>query len=102
MSTQLTWKITQLERNVADGRVLAAVYYVDGRDDTYSAYGSDVVLFDEPEGELIPFKDLTEELVVDWVKTKLGEETVKRLEGAVLASLSEQRSPTKATGMPWQ
>jgi hypothetical protein len=102
MSAQLTWKITQLERNVADGRVLAAVFYLDGRDDTYSAYGSDAVLLDEPEGELIPFKDLTEELVVGWVKDKLGEEAVEKLEGAVLASLSEQRSPTKAAGVPWQ
>jgi len=103
MYAQLTWKITQLERNVADGRVLAAVFYLDGRDGTYSAaYGSDAVLLDEPEGELIPFKDLTEELVVGWVKAKLGEEVVEKLEGAVLASLSEQRSPTKALGVPWQ
>jgi len=40
--------------------------------------------------------------VVGWVKAKLGEEAVEKLEGAVLASLSEQRSPTKALGVPWQ
>lgn len=101
MSTTYTWKISQLERETADGYVFVAHYTVDAKDDVYSAgaYGS--IGFERPEDELIPFADLTEELVVGWVKEKLGEEAVANVETALQNQLDEQASPTKASGLPW-
>ena len=70
-------------------------------DGVYSsgAYGS--LGFERPEGALIPFADLTEEIVVGWVKEKFGAEKVSEIEAALQAQLDEQRQPTKAGGLPW-
>ena len=99
--TTFTWKIAQLERETADGYVFTAHYTVDAEDGTYraGAYGS--IGLERPEGELIPFADLTEELVVGWVKDKPGEEQVENIEAALQAQLNEQAAPTKAAGLPW-
>lgn len=101
-TTVYSWKIAQLERETSDGYVFTAHYTVDANDGTYSAgaYGS--VGLERPEGELIPFADLTEEQVVGWVKEKLGDEAVTNVETALQGQLDEQRNPTKAAGMPWQ
>jgi hypothetical protein len=100
MSTTFTWNIANLEREVADGYVYTAHYTIDAKDDTYSAgaYGS--IGFERPE-TLIPFADLTKELVVQWVKDALGTEKVTEIEVALQGQLDEQRNPTKAAGLPW-
>jgi len=95
-----TWKISQLERVTSDGYVYTAHYTVDVEDGTYraGAYGS--VGFERPE-TLIPFADLTEEQVIEWVKEALGADKVLEIGKALLAQLEEQRQPTKAVGVPW-
>jgi hypothetical protein len=102
-STVFTWKIAQLERMTADGFVFTSHYTVDAvsEDGTYraGAYGS--VGFERPEN-LIPYADLTEELVVSWTKEALGgDEKVAEIQAALQTQLDEQRSPSKAAGMPW-
>lgn len=100
-TTVFTWKIAQLERETADGFVFTAHYTVDANDGTYSAgaYGS--VGFERPEN-LIPYADLTEDLVVAWTQEALGgEEKVNEIQAALQANLNEQRQPTKAAGTPW-
>ena len=101
MSTTFTWKIAQLERETADGYVFIAHYTVDAEDGTYraGAYGS--IGLERPEGDLIPFADLTEELVVGWVKDKLTADKVSEVEAALQAQLDEQAAPTNAAGLPW-
>jgi hypothetical protein len=100
-TTTFTWNIANLERETSDGYVYTAHYTIDAKDDTYSAgaYGS--IGLERPEGELIPFADLTLDLVVGWVKEKLGDEKVTEIEAALQAQLDEQRNPTKAAGLPW-
>ena len=99
--TTFTWKIANLERETADGYVFTVHYTVTAQDDTYSsgAYGS--LGLERPEDNLIPFADLTEEIVVGWVKDKFGTEKVAEIEAALQAQLDEQRQPTKAGGLPW-
>jgi len=100
-TTVFTWKIAQLERECSDGFVFTSHYTVDANDGTYSAgaYGS--VGFQRPE-ELIPYADLTEDLVVSWTQEALGgDEKVAEIQAALEANLAEQRQPTKASGVPW-
>ena len=99
--TVFTWKIAQLERETADGYVFTAHYTVDANDGTYNAgaYGS--VGFERPDN-LIPFADLTEDVVVGWVKEALGgDEKVGEIEAALQEQLNQQHAPTKASGLPW-
>lgn len=102
MATTITWNIAQLERNTADGIVFTVHYTVDAEDGTYraGAYGS--IGLEQPDPEaLIPYADLTPEVVVQWTKDKLGEEAVANVEAALQAQIDEQHAPTKATGLPW-
>ena len=102
MATTTTWNIAQLERHAADNIVYTAHYTVDANDGTYSAgaYGS--VGLEQPEGNVIPYADLTPEVVIGWVQDKLGgEEKVEEIEAALQAQIDQQRTPTTAAGVPW-
>ena len=101
MATTFTWGINTLERETDDGFVFTAHYTVDAFSDPYrsGAYGS--VGFERPEN-LIPYADLTEEVVIGWVKEALGgDEKVAEIQAALQEQLDQQRNPTKAAGVPW-
>ena len=100
MTTEITWSVSQLDRETADGFVMTAHYRVDANDGTYQAgaYGS--IGFERPD-TLIPYADLTEETVIGWVKEKLTAEKVTEVEAALQAQIDEQRAPSKASGTPW-
>jgi len=100
MAATFTWGINTLERETADGFVFVCHYTVAANDGTYSssAYGS--IGFERPDN-LIPYADLTEEIVIGWVKEGLGDEKVAEVEAALQAQIDEQRNPTKANGVPW-
>ena len=102
MTTTYTWAIANLERTTADGIIFTVHYTVAANDGTYSssAYGS--IGLEQPEGDVIPYADLTPELVIGWVQGKLGgDEKVAEIETALQAQLDEQAAPTKAAGLPW-
>jgi hypothetical protein len=100
MATTVTWKIANLERETEDGYVFTAHYTVNADDGTYTsgAYGS---LGLERPDSLIPFSQLTEAIVIGWVKEKFGEEKVAEIEAALQSQIEEQKHPSKAAGVPW-
>ena len=100
--TEFTWAIAQMERKTADGVVFTVHYTINANDGTYSsgAYGS--VGLEQPEDNIIPFADLTLELVIGWTQEKLGgDEKVAEIEAALQKQIDEQHAPTKAQGLPW-
>jgi hypothetical protein len=102
ITTTTTWGISQMDRYTRDGIVMTVHYTVDSNDGTYSAgaYGS--VGLEAPEENVIPYADLTPEIVIGWVQEKLGgDEKVAEIEAALQAQIDEQRSPSKAAGVPW-
>ena len=101
-TTEYTWGIAQMERHTADGIVFTVHYTVAANDGTYasSAYGS--IGLEQPEGDVIPYADLTPEIVIGWVQDKLGgAEKVTEIEAALQSQINEQKQPTKAAGVPW-
>ena len=99
MTTTYTWAIVNLERHTADEIVFTAHWALAATDGTYTstAYGS--IGLEQPEGNIIPYADLTPEIVIGWVQDKLD---VPAIEAALQAQLDEQAAPTKAAGVPWQ
>lgn len=94
-----TWKVVSLDRNTADGFVTTAHWTCSAVDGEFSGsvYGS--VGFD---GELsIPYEQLTESVVIQWVQQQLGEETVAAHEAAVAAQIEAAKQPVTAAGVPW-
>jgi hypothetical protein len=101
-ATTFQWHIANLERETADGYVYTAHYTVDANDGTYNAgaYGS--IGLGRGDAALIPFADLTPEIVIGWVQEKLTAEKVSEIEAALQKQLDEQHQPTVAQGLPWQ
>ena len=92
----ITWKISQLDRNTADGFVTTAHWTCSGVDGDFSGSVYASCGFD---GELvIPYNQLTEATVLEWVWGKVDKEAT---EAAVLAQIEAQKNPTIASGTPW-
>lgn len=103
MATTTTWSIAQLERHTADGIVMTVHYTVDANDGTYSANAYGSIGLEQPDpDEIIPYASLTPEIVIGWVKERLGgDDEVEEIEAALQAQLDEKHAPSKATGLPW-
>ena len=100
MTTVFSWAIANLEHETADGFVYTAHYTISAKDAAYSASAYGSIGLERPDS-LIPYSDLTEEIVVGWVKDALTEEKVGQIEDALQAQLDEQAAPTRAAGVPW-
>ena len=104
-----TWQVNTLERELADGYVNKVIFRVNGEDGTYNFRATGEVNLPKPN-TLIPYADLTEEVVLGWVKAKLNEnkdedgntiDQVANIEAAVENGVNIQKTPTHGTGKPW-
>ena len=103
MSITKTWEVNTLQRELVDGYVNKVIYRVKGTDGTYETRATGEVDLEKPE-TLIPYKDLTEEKVIGWVKAKLDADnagTVANIEAAIDANIAAQKTPVYGTGKPW-
>ena len=100
-----TWTVVQLDRNTADGGVTVAHWRVSDSEtvgeDTYSAssYGTCGFVPDPSSSDFIAYADLTESTVLDWCWANgVDKDSV---ETSLTASITEQKNPTQASGVPW-
>ena len=100
MAITKTWEVNTLQRELSDGYVNKVIYRVKGSDGTYETRATGEVDLEKPE-TLIPYKDLTEEKVIGWVKAKIGAEGVTNIENAIDANINLQKTPKHGTGTPW-
>jgi hypothetical protein len=97
--TNYLWTISQLDRLTSDGFVVTVHYNVSATDGTYSANTYGTVSYQEQPGEtFIPYADLTEAIVVGWVQTSLGKDTV---EASLQDQINAQINPVQQSGTPW-
>jgi hypothetical protein len=109
VTTTYTWAIANLEREAADGYVFTAHYVIaaisdqlDSEGNPYTASGYGSIGLERPiKKKLVPFENLTADLVVGWVKDKLGADRVAEVEAALTAQIEERINPTKLAGLPW-
>ena len=103
MSITKTWEVNTLQRELADGYVNKVIYRVKGTDGTYETRATGEVDLEKPD-TLIPYKDLTQDTVISWVKAKLEAQesgTVAKIEAAIDANINLQKTPPHGTGTPW-
>lgn len=107
MATEYTWVIAALEcypEHEGKTDVVVTAHWrltgVDG-DHTGSVYGT-VGLTLDPEADFTPFADLTEAMVIGWVKDALGEEAVAAYEANVAQQIADAMNPPVVTpALPW-
>ena len=100
MTAVITWKISQLDRNAADGGVTTAhwnVTAVEG-DHSASAYSTAGFTPDATAAGFKPYDTLTEADVLAWV---WGSVDKAAAEASLLQQIEAQKAPVTLTGMPW-
>lgn len=102
------WTVTGLwTKPVADKQdyVVVAAYEVSGVDGEYSAFIPDAIQFStESVGEFIAYSDLTEEIVISWIKQTLGPDAVASVEACVEGQINDQKNPPVTASnspLPW-
>ena len=102
-----TWTISTMEHNVSDGGVIVAHWRVNDSetvgDDTFSAsaYSTQSFTYDASSPDFIPYADLTEEVVLQWVWDEMGVDEVTRIQESLHSNIEEQKNPTTQDGVPW-
>ena len=96
--TTITWTISTLDRNTANGFVTTAHWQATAVDGDYTA--SIYSTCSWSEGTLtIPYADLTQETVLGWVWANGVDK--QATEDALTAQIALQKNPVTATGTPW-
>ena len=68
----------------------------------YSASSIGTVGLDAPDSEnFTAYADITEADVQGWVEAKIGADRLAEIEASLDAQIAEQKTPTRATGRPW-
>jgi len=98
MTTTFTWAIDNLEHYITDGIVYLVYYSVVANDGTNINSIHNSIRLEPPRGSIIPYANLTSQIVIGWLKNKLD---VSAIEASLQAQLNEKRIPTKAAGVPW-
>jgi hypothetical protein len=89
--------INQLDRNT-DGDIITVIHWTATKEDgdfVASVYNTQSL---EAGDTVIPFAEVTEELVKTWLTEKLDMES---LEAALDAQIEAQKAPKVASGLPW-
>lgn len=95
-------KIAQLERKADHNGVIIAHWTCTKQDQGYTAssYGAESFQPDPESPDFIPFEDLNESDVIDWLMAK--EDWADNLEATLDANIEQQVNPPILQGLPWQ
>ena len=97
------WKVDNVTHVIEDGGVIEVLYSATTSSGEASVYnGGRVTLeYDASDSSFVPLSDLTEEIVMGWVKDSLGEEVVSLIETTGTEKVNKQLNPTTQSGLPW-
>ena len=101
-----TWEINTLERDVADGYVTKIIYRVkgiDGSEEKHRETGE--VRFVKPSSlpsDFIAYEKLTSDIVIGWLKAKLGTDEVALIEKYIDDKITLINTPVTVVGKPWE
>ena len=93
----VTWSITNLDSNTADGFVTTAHWNCTAVDGEHSASAYATVSWAEGT-PTIPYSSLTEATVLEWVWESVDKAAT---EASLAAQIELLKNPVKATGTPW-
>ena len=100
------WDVVQLDATKTIGSlsdVVTTVHWIardaDG-DHTGSAYGT-VELAEADSGSFTAYADITKTNAIAWAKAALGSDEVAAIETRIAAQITESKTPTTTSGVPW-
>ena len=102
----VTWDVVSLDATKTDGSlsdVITSVHWTasdaDG-DHTGYSYGA-IGLAAADSSSFTPYASVTKENAIAWAKAALGSDEVTRIETGIAEQITESKTPTKTSGVPW-
>jgi len=102
----VTWNVVSLDATKTVGSlsdVITTVHWTasdaDG-DHTGSSYGS-VGLAAADSGSFTAYASVSKDNAIAWAKAALGADEVTAIETGIAAQITESKTPTKTSGVPW-
>jgi len=65
-----------------------------------SSFGA-IGLAEADSGSFIAYASITKDNAIAWAKAALGADEVTRIETSIAEQITESKTPTKSTGVPW-
>lgn len=97
MSNNYEYKVANMERD-ADDIIIAASFTITASDETDSFTHNYYTAFNNAPVTPVPYADLTEEKVIEWIKRNVGTSSEESAD-AELAAYKERKVVT--SGVPW-
>ena len=103
----VTWDIVQLDSLKAVGSLSDVVTHIhwSAQEIDGEHYGSAFGFVDLAEAnsdQFTAYADITKDNAIAWTKAALGSDEVTRIETKIAAQITESKTPTKTSGVPWQ
>tara|TARA_R100001509_G_scaffold9690_1_gene5277 strand:- start:113 stop:427 length:315 start_codon:yes stop_codon:yes gene_type:complete len=102
----VTWNVSSLDATKTVGSlsdVVTTVHWIatetDGEHTGYR-YGS-IALAEAKSSSFTAYKDITKDNAVSWAKAAIGSDEVTAIETSIALQISESKSPTVSSGVPW-
>jgi len=102
----VTWDVLNLKATKTVGslsNVVTALHWTASEEDAgHSAYRYGRVGLAEANSEsFTAYSDITKDDAVAWAKDALGADEVTAIETSIAAQITESKTPTTSTGVPW-
>jgi hypothetical protein len=110
MSITYTWKVTSLKvKDVSENRTNAIVqtYWTktgtdeDGNQGVFSGATPFTIDPTDDSGPFIPFEELTEENVLDWIKSVVIGSYEDHVNSKIAEQITDKVTPTTDANLPW-
>ena len=108
MITKKQWIIHSLERLTENGFVFNVHWrYAITEEENNKTYYADTYSVQHYEQDVesedyIPYEELKEEDVINWLIETFGEEKIEQMEKSLYDNISNQKNPITLSGLPWQ
>ena len=110
----VTWDVAALDATKTVGSlsdVVTAVHWTASDSETVgsgdsaivhsgSAYGT-VALAEADSGSFTAYADITKDNAIAWAKAALGSDEVTAIETRIAGQITESKTPTVTSGVPW-
>ncbi len=104
---ETNWKIVNLKRDPNNGLVFEVTYIMNFKlqEESDRKVGMITLEGDPNDKDFVPFEQLTEEIIIDWVKDVLGEEEINKTksehETRMQERIDRKTNPEFLQGLPW-
>ena len=110
----VTWNVVSLDATKTVGSladVITTVHWTASDSETVgsgdsavehigSDYGS-IRLADADSSSFTAYADITKDNAITWAKAAIGTDQVTTIETGIAAQITESKTPTKTSGVPW-